>query len=450
MSSGNLRVTITAEQPLALGTGSEVSFFTDSHSFVPGSVLRGALAAAWIAQNGPPNRSNANVGQFRELFDGDLRYGPLFVEGGQREPLSVLHCKYPETGDCEATAIDLAFEHQAVCPGCRKGLEPSKGELHLPEGQRMHRRVRTSIDPKTWRAKDGELYATAAIPVDTMLVGMIHGSHPWLVDRRTLRLGGRRSVGGAAEYWTEPAPPVVPQADRITDSLVIRLVSPAILVDHGGRPRLDPDPDLDLGREATLGQSWSRPLRWEGWHAASRLPKPMEICAAAGSTYRLTGSHEDLVRLATRLLRDGIGLRRAEGFGVVTIAYVPWCRTKPAEPASVSARRADVIVHQRMELLHDLELNEPENRWLVGALRGLQLEGQRSRAHRTGPSLDIDQTIDELLLQPAAGRLSGRQREDIRAAVTDLSAEQLRDLTTLAIANLCRDQSPASDPGAPR
>jgi CRISPR-associated protein Csx10 len=446
MSSGSLRVTIMAEQPLALGIGSEVSFFTDSHSFVPGSVLRGALAATWIAEYGPPVRSHAHVDRFRELFDGLIRYGPLYVEGGQREPLSVLHCKYPETQACEATAVDLAFEHRAACAGCGKGLEPSKGQLFLPPGLAMHRRVRTSIDPKTWRAKDSELYATAAIPVGTTLVGTIHGTHPWLSESRTLRLGGRRSVGGAAGYQTEPSSPVLPVADQITDALVIRLDSPAILVDQGGRPRLDPDPDLDLCHEATLDRAWSRPLRWEGWHAASRLPKPLEICAAAGSTYRVTGNHDDLVRLATRLLRDGIGLRRAEGFGVVEVAYGPWRRTKPENE---SPSTVDTSIHERMKILDVLGLEAPERRWLIGALRGLQGEGQRSRAQGSGLPLDIDTTLDELLRQPAAVRLSGPQREHIRTAVTNLSAEHLRDLTTLAIANLGPGESPASNPGVP-
>ena len=46
---GTVRVTATARQRLALGTAAEMSYFTGGHDHVPGSVLRGALAAVWIA-----------------------------------------------------------------------------------------------------------------------------------------------------------------------------------------------------------------------------------------------------------------------------------------------------------------------------------------------------------------------------------------------------------------
>ena len=443
MTDTNLRVTIIAEQPLALGIASEVSFFTDSHPFIPGPVLRGALAAAWIADHGPPERDTPHIDRFRELFDGDIRYGPLLPEGSQREPLSVLHCKYPTTDACQAIAVDLAFEHQACCPGCRQGFEPSKGALALPPALALHRRVRTSINPKTSRAKDGELYATAAIPPETKLVGSIHGTHPWLSEPRNLWLGGRRSVGGAATYQAEPFPAESLASEDIADVLVIRLVSPAILVDTGGRPRLDPDPILDLPG-VTLDRAWTRPATWEGWHAASRLPKPMEICAAAGSTYRITGDHDDLVQLGTRLLHDGIGLRRAEGFGVVDIALGPWRREIPdlTVPGIV-----DTTIHERLRKLHKLKLAKPERRWLIGALRGLQLEIQRPTSYNDDQPGTLDAVLDELLAQPMAATLSGRQRDDIRSAVANLSPDQLRDLTTLAIANLDTAQPATSGTG---
>ncbi|MBT8225757.1 MAG: hypothetical protein HKP61_22365 [Dactylosporangium sp.] len=444
MTDSALHVTVVAQQPLALGIASEVSFFTDSHPFVPGSVLRGALAAAWIADHGPPERGTGHVDQFRELFDGDIRYGPLFPTGSQREPLSVLHCKYPTTDACRTVAVDLAFNQAAgSCPACGRALEPSKGALTLPTDMTLHRRVRTSIEPTTGRAKDGELYATAAVPPGTTLTGTIHGVDPWLGQSRTLRLGGRRSVGGAAEYTATPAP-----ADSLSlnpgDPLVIRLTSPAILVDVAGRPRLDPDPELDLQETVAMNGAWFRPLRWEGWHAASKLPKPAELCAAAGSTYRLTGEHQTLQQIGDRLLRDGIGLRRAEGFGVVEVADGPW-RPRPRDPQPTAA--PDTDIHGRLETLQKLKLDAPAQRWLIGALRGLQLEQYRQPARGAVTKPDLGPVLDELLTQPTAAGLSGRQREGIRAAVDGLSPDQLRDLTTLAMANLRTGQSKISAEG---
>ncbi|GLI00904.1 type III-B CRISPR module-associated Cmr3 family protein [Phytohabitans aurantiacus] len=426
-----LRVSITALQPLALGTASEVSFFTGSHAFVPGSVLRGALAAAWIAEKGPP-ASGDSAAQFRELFDGEIRFGPLDPDGSFRVPLSVTTCKYPRGQACAATVVDLAFEPVAPCPGCGRRMAPSKGQLTLPDEARLRRVVRTSIDPKTMRVKEGELYGHDALPAGTRLTGTVFGTDGWLLKPRTLRLGGRRSVGGAADYHADEANP--PAAPSTSGTLVVRLTSPAVFVDQAGRPRLDPDPDLDLPAGVRLDESWTRPLVWSGWHAASRLPKPADVCAAPGSTYRLVGDPATVDAFAQRMLDDGIGLRRAEGFGVAEIAEGPWRppavhAQRPAAPAEPQGG-----VRARLRVLRDLDLQPEQRAWLVGALRGLQIEQQRAQ---TSPeqATGVDKVLDELMRQPTATALTGRQREGIRTALAEVDPVTLRDLTTLAIAD---------------
>src|SRR5580692_2841818 len=96
-----LRVTVQAAQRLALGTGSEVSYYTGTHSFVPGSVLRGALAAAWIAEHGPPTAAGSDRTRFRYLFDGPIRYGARRVPGSTVTPVSARVCKYPKSPECK-------------------------------------------------------------------------------------------------------------------------------------------------------------------------------------------------------------------------------------------------------------------------------------------------------------------------------------------------------------
>ena len=428
-------VTVTAQQPLALGVTSEVSFFTDSHPFVPGSVLRGALAAAWIAEYGPPTAENpdADPSRFRELFDGGIRYGPLYAAGSTRVPISVLRCKYPNESACDTTVVDQAFEATVPCPGCGRRLEQSKGALTSPAGGTLRRTVRTSIDEATGRAREGELYAKAAIPAGTVLTGTIHGADAWLRQSRTLRLGGRRSVGGGATFCAEPGPAV--DAGDLTlppgTPLVVRLVSPAIFVDVAGRPRLEPDPTLDLaGAQPGVvvpDRSWTRPVTWEGWHAASRLPKPVETCAAAGSTYRFTGEPHALARLADRILREGIGLRRAEGFGVAEIATRPWRPTKPApttQPVGDTTPTTTAEAHRRLRNLQVLKLDEVQRPWLVDALRGLQIEIQRAAS--------LDEVLDAVLAQPTALGMTGRQREAIRTTLAGITPQDLRNLTILA------------------
>jgi CRISPR-associated protein Csx10 len=451
---GSLRVTVTARQRLALGVGSEVSYFTDTHPFAPGSVLRGALAAAWIAENGPP-KAASGAAVFRELFDGPIRYGPMFVPGTVIVPVSARRCKYPRDASCESQAVDEAFETASCCPACRGPLEPGKGQVILPGDAALERITRTSIDPATAKAVDGELYAHGALPAGTVLTGYIHGRDPWLERPRRLRLGGRRTVSGSADYqavplrspeedlmpneWPglplpdgscQPAGSLPASPGRDDAWLVIRLASPAVFVDAAGCPSLEPDQVLDLDG-ATVERRWARPATWSGWHAASKLPKPDEVCAIVGSTYRITGPPGVLRDLAERLPREGAGLRRAEGFGDIRIAREPW---RPPAPAALGRKptAADAAVTKRLADLHDLALDPPQLRWVADALRELQLARERRVA--VAAVGDGQDTVTDLLGRAAAGGFSGNQREGLRTLFTEPDPRQLRDLTTLLLA----------------
>jgi CRISPR-associated protein Csx10 len=458
--SGILQVTVTARQRLALGVASEVSYFTGTHSFAPGSVLRGALAAAWIAEHGPPSDGDAAVA-FRELFDGPIRYGPMYVPGTVLVPVSVRLCKYPRDENCRAQAVDEAFETGANCPACHGPLEPGKGQILLPGGIAAERITRTSINPATAKAADGELYAHGALPAGTALTGYIYGRHTWLERPRQLRLGGRRTVGGSGDYHAVPLGPAeernmpndwpglaastgsaqpagnqIPAGNRDDTRLVIRLASPAVFVDAAGRPTLEPDPFLDLDG-AAVERRWTRPVTWSGWHAASRLPKPGEVCAIPGSTYQLTGPAGTLRSLAERLPREGAGLRRAEGFGDIRIARHPWRPPASTARAGEAAVVADTQVRTWLQDLHGLALDPPQFRWVADALRELQLARER-RAGQTAILTDDDgqDIVSVLLGRAAAGGFSGRQRDRLSTLFTQPDPQQLRDLTTLLLAEL--------------
>jgi len=425
-----LRVTVEAKQRLALGTGSEVSYFTGTHQFIPGSDLRGALAAAWITEHGPPTKTDGRAAEFRALFDGPIRYGPLHVSRSEIAPVSARQCKYPKGPGCKATAVDAAFESGTSCPACGGPAEPHRGEVILPPGVTVDRVTRISIDPATEKAVDGELYAHAALPAGTVLTGLIHGRHDWLEEPRTLRLGGRRTVGGAAAFLATPVTPEQPAADSLVSGrLIIRLIGPAIFTDAAGRPCLEPDPDLDLAA-CQVERRWVRSAVWQGWHAASHLPKPGELCASAGSTYRITGRADVLRRLAERLPHDGMGLRRGEGFGEVRVVTQPWRPARPPDEGRPQTVR-DETLRQRHADIRALALDTGQRRWLISALREVQIERQRPTAdpHKAA------ELVPAIMARPGVEDFSGRQREMITDLLAEPDAQLLRDLTSLLLAD---------------
>jgi CRISPR-associated protein Csx10 len=326
-------VVVRAQQRLHLGIRPDSGWISDGHPFVPGSVLRGALAAAWIAEQ-EPDLVPGNDPQFRSLFEGVVRFGPLFTDPRCLRPMSVFSCKYPSTPTCGTSTYDAAFAEDP--PGecsCGAPLEQSKGQV---DGAIVER-TQVQMEPRDDVAAVGGLFSRRAIPAGTELRGHIAGTHPWLTADpvRLVRLGGRRSTAGLAEVSLSTArtQPDHDSLDRERGLLVIRLLSPAIFVDGWGRPGWRPDTERlarTLGVPVDIAAEWVRPVAVGGWHVVSNLPKSREFAVAAGSVYLLRLGDEPDNHRVQQLWQDGIGIRRTEGFGWISLD-----RWQPAPPPAI-------------------------------------------------------------------------------------------------------------------
>jgi CRISPR-associated protein Csx10 len=371
-----------ARQGLAIGGPAEVGFDKTTLPYVPGSTLRGALASAWIAEHGIPAAGSRHRDDFIRLFERDVRYGPLFQDGTTVVPLSAAWCKYPSTPACAGWSADAAVDGNAwTCPHCGHGTDTGKGEV---AGVRMRRILRTELDDDG-RPIEGRLYARHELDSGATYRGHLTGTHPWLQQPREICLGGRTSTRGLAQVQLapepgEPAARVIPASAAADGALVVRLTSPAVIVDGAGRPAFDPVPAilqvLEMPASAVENRRcWVRPVRVGGWHAASGLPKPTELALEMGSVvslrFRDQPSPESLRRLAT----EGIGLRRIEGFGSVQVNPPPW---RLAEVPSTTLAPAQQPV-PALTLLRERGLLDDELtvRWLVSRSRLVLVERER-------------------------------------------------------------------------
>lgn len=334
-----IRVEVRAEQPLHLGSQLDAGWLTDMHRFVPGSVLRGALAAIWLAEHLPPKPDTTGNVAFQRLFEGRVRFGPLYPSDDALRPLSVFGCKYADDDACRGFTHDAAFAGAAPtnCPVCGSPVEASKGHV---DGARVVEHTRVQLDERE-RAEDGQLYTRRALPAGTQLTGLIDGDPgtelAWLVKSdRSVRFGGRRSTSGLATLSAGPEAPPTSFTGFLADQqrLVVRLLAPGIFVDTLGRPSWLPDLDAlseTLGVPAVIDAAFARPTVVSGWHAVSNLPKPRDFAVAAGSVFvlRFDAGLPDHAGLQ-RLWHAGLGLRRAEGNGWITLQR--W--TAPALPSA--------------------------------------------------------------------------------------------------------------------
>lgn len=315
------RLRITLDEPVAAGTGARSDFRRLTHNHIPGSVLRGALAAEWIARN--PDRATTEQ-DFLDIFESTGVFGPLHNTASLPVPLSVRVHKYEPTARCTQLWWDEALGETAQhCDRCDSPLVPSKGQ---PTGQ-VAITGRTSVALDTdGVAIDEKLFHDTTLARQTRLTGWVHGTavaalHLDHSPVTSLLFGSRRGVRGKATVEIDLDTPV-PTVETARGHVVLRLASPGVFVDAYGLPTHLPDTDelaelLDVDTVRTT-ESWPRWTEVGGWHAASGLPKPTDRAVAAGSVYLLRCTPRLPTENALQMLAArGIGLRRREGYGAL-------------------------------------------------------------------------------------------------------------------------------------
>ena len=350
-------VSVQLRQPATFGRRPDGNT-RSTREFIPGQTLRGAMAAAWIGSHGNPNSDHPLRKEFERLFEGGVVFGPLFAAGPPM-PMTMAKHKKTRPARCPEWLDTLAEPLRSRCGRCGGQLEPSKGNIPVPDSswKRHTMHVRRAADGV---AVDGNLFSREVVAQDVcpVFTGLISGDEG-LLERlaafTSLSLGGARSTQGAA-YVRFGDPERSLRVDAFREGsreLVVRLVSPGIFVDRLGRPASAPTKaalkdrfgvEIDM---VSLAHPASA-LRWTvegGWHAASGLPKPEERAVAAGAVYRVGLRQAVTDEALAALVQRGLGLRSHEGFGAVapyqTDAFWPTHLTerKAAEtPASGRAR----------------------------------------------------------------------------------------------------------------
>jgi CRISPR-associated protein Csx10 len=326
------RVTIQLSQPAALGTGVRKAGVQQTLGYLPGTVLRGALAARWIAEHDVPTIINPRREEFVRLFEGDVVFGPLLPPDAVPMPRSCWVHKYEAEAGCplwidEATGMFAPADR--TCPHCSEPVQPASGELttirdgQLASATRTVEDTHVAIDEQD-RAKDGQLFTRRRLRRDQSFYGHLTGPADDVELAVSLGeilwLGGRRSTSGRARLHHDPTD--APQSPDMINSqtVVLRLASPGIFVNELGQPQTAPsDSELSgaLGVHATVVRRWTRWMTISGWHVASGLPKPAEAAVSPGGTYWVRCAETPDPGALRGLAMHGLGLRRIEGYGAL-------------------------------------------------------------------------------------------------------------------------------------
>lgn len=367
-----LKITLTAKSPVAIGEWMTTrSNVRESLSYIPGGVLRGALAQAVLELLGKHNTSkrrlsdaNAELQQaFECAFGKDgARFSFLmpFGEDWIPAPATALFNKQKDQYLYDTLfALIRGAPYEMLCPETGERLERGRGyliresgEWRKPKPLRKTTFVRVGLNRATEAAEEGVLYAIEAIEPPAEFTGYVDfpagncaqafqtilDALRWRDDKITLRIGSARSRGfGEVELKDEeaalqardyPLDEFKARADKPIFTLLAR--TPVIVYDLCGQPAPTLTPELlreylpGLPESVQLLEPAARIERElvSGWSGAWGMPKPVQQAFAPGSLFTYTyaeNEQEPLAQWLRQLEMHGIGERTAEGYGRFTV-----------------------------------------------------------------------------------------------------------------------------------
>lgn len=302
--------TLTLQEPvLANSLGGEPNS-ANSLYYIPGGLIRGAAVNAYSGTKDADNND-----EFRRLFlTGRTKFLNAYpmANGGKPSFPTPLKFKKPKYFD----ASDFS------------SLE---GGSILAVEEEWQINVHTQRDAKLGHATTdaGAVYRYVALTAGMILQGAVITETPkdaetikaLLKDKRVL-LGKARTAGyGHATLDIQPLGDWH-KFPGVTDegSFTLTLLSPTIVRDEYGQPTLDISHALKtrLGvSELEIQEAYQRSEVVGGFNRTWGLPLPQVMALMAGSYFKVS-ANVDAKALQT-LHESGLGERRAEGFGWVTV-----------------------------------------------------------------------------------------------------------------------------------
>lgn len=238
---------------------------------------------------------------------------------------SALQVGAAEAGPAKArpVAVRIGWADPSSPPTTARGI------TKVRRAERAHA-VIDDLEQRPTQATGG-LYVQEAIPAGSRFVFEVRAPFDRVPLPNVARLGRSKKDDYGSVQLTALDPVVDPQSpEPRTDSLVrVLLTSDCLVLDTTTlAPTTDPDV---LARQvaealglATTGaaRAYTTARRHETWSATWGLPRPSLVGMRAGSVIEFESTitdPEDFARRASTLEAQGIGVRRAEGFGRMLI-----------------------------------------------------------------------------------------------------------------------------------
>lgn len=316
-----------------------------SYPYIPGSMLRGALIGRYLKQY-PPTESDVldNLDVIRLFFDGTTRYlnAYLWDQEQERCSLPIPNCLCKSKGEEDPDYISNIIYHHLDSPKQVHGfcvIDENNIRLH-----KVNRRI--NIHNKRDRKRgsgiegSGAVFRYDAIDSEQTFQAMVLCDHDEdgdiiksLLQREDLWLGGSQSAGYGHvtvqlledDSWNEVG---LDWEERSSQSkLTVTLLSNVILRDDCGQPTTDPKVltkviSEELGINLSYLDSYANVEVVGGFNRKWGLPLPQVPSITAGSVFVFEKPEEILDESVHDVESQGIGERKIDGFGRISINWI--------------------------------------------------------------------------------------------------------------------------------
>jgi len=383
------RLIVRLDEPLLIARRAPAGNHFEAREVIPGSVILGVLASIAASHN---DLTRDDV--YRDFVSLFLRGGVAFptlypalfsknnLYPALPPPLGLVTCSivpFSEQDDGHGTYLAGKYDK---CPKCEeKGvesrLEPIAGFVVLRrKGTHVFTPKRSSelhiwVDEETGRVKKGQLYGYTVLDAGQYFVGELQcaSRDAWeqlkamtgIEEEQPLtwRLGKARSRGyGKVTAWLERLDDQqadwiqLPLSERVQDSsqpISLTLLTDAIIQDRWGQQAVSfhegwLEEVLGLGK-VEIEDVYARSRVVDGFNNHLGLPRWRDTAITAGSVVWLTleSPLDNWQERMAQLERDGIGLRRNEGFGRIAFNH-------PVYDRRDALTRSDIRLEEPMRL----------------------------------------------------------------------------------------------------
>jgi CRISPR-associated protein Csx10 len=358
------------KEPLLIASRSESGNRFQTQGYIPGYTILGALA--WKVANRSDLNNKEYYDKFINLFRrGKIKVSPLYpcwkikndIYPTTPWPRDFLTCKlYPgfeENGhEVKGYAVDKIEPNKCeIClkSGIETPLEPLDRFLPLREKPEavdvaLREEIHISINPENGITEKGDLFSYTLIESGQYFIGTIEIVNfedfvnlLGIDDKEDisfeLRVGKASSRGyGHSNIWLQNpekisenffiGKPLEMRIKDFTEPITMTLITDAIVIDEWGRfystlnkKLLDKLFDMDV----ELINAYVKSINIDGFNTYLGLPKWRDYAIVAGSSvgFRITSTmdNNELYKCLSRLEKEGVGLRRDEGFGKVAFNH---------------------------------------------------------------------------------------------------------------------------------